>query len=584
MKQVRIGWLVVCVGLFLVSDVQAQEWTRFRGPNGSGVFSGDEKVPVRWSPSQNTEWKAKLPGPGVSSPIIVGDRVFVTCYSGYGLDRSNPGDINKLKRHLVCVNAKTGKIVWDKPVDAVQPEDPYTGAGVPAHGYASHTPVSDGENVYVFFGKSGALAFDMDGNQLWHTKLGTESDPRRWGSAASPILFEDKVIVTASCESQALVALDKMTGKEVWRQEASGLDSLWGTPALAKTEDGTELVVNVASEVWGLNPENGKLRWYCSAGDSDQASTSAVVDEGLVIAVGGRGSGSIAVKPGGEGNVTDSNVAWTGRDSGRFASPVVYKGNVYSIANNILTRVDSKTGKQAGQVRLSGGSRGSSGGRGRGSADYASPIIANGKLYYLKGTGDMFVFEIEGDLKQVAVNRMSDESETFSGTPALSDGRMYVRSDKHLYCIVDGPFDESAEPKKEESKEAEGDAGESGDRGNRGGQRDRGGRGNRRFDPQEFFNRMDANSDGGLTKEELQGPFQERAEEWDEDKSGSVSLEEFQKGMQNMRRQGFGGRGNRGGRDGEREDNRPDRPQRPEFDKSVSDQLGIDKHRVGPHV
>ncbi|MCH8244113.1 MAG: PQQ-binding-like beta-propeller repeat protein [Planctomycetes bacterium] len=198
------------------------DWTRFRGPNGSGISPDKQSTPVRWSESANLKWKTQLPGPGVSSPIIVGDRVYVTCYSGYGLDRQNPGDLKNLKRHLVCIDRQNGEILWNTKVDAVLPEDPYEGIGVTAHGYASSTPVSDGNHVYVFFGKTGALAFDKAGKKLWQTSVGKESDPRRWGSGASPILYQDLLIVPAACESEALVALDKKTGKEVWRQEATG--------------------------------------------------------------------------------------------------------------------------------------------------------------------------------------------------------------------------------------------------------------------------------------------------------------------------------------------------------------------------
>lgn len=582
MIRIPIFSLALLAGMIVASptDADAEDWSRFRGPNGSGT-ADSKNAPVRWSPTQNVQWKVQLPGAGVSSPIIVGERVFLTCYSGYGIDRSSPGEINDLKRHLVCVDANSGELLWAKTVDAVQPEDPYTGAGVPSHGYASHSPVSDGEHVYVFFGKTGAFAFDFDGNQLWHTPLGTESDSHRWGSAASPILFEDKVIVTASAESQAIVALDKATGKEVWRAEAKGLDNLWGTPALAKASDGgDELVVGVAGEVWGLNPDNGKLRWFCQAGESDQSSTSAIVNDGLVIAVGGRGSGSIAVRLGGEGDVTDSHVAWTGRDAGRFASPVAYNGHVYSVASDVLSSTDTTTGEQADRVRLTGGSRSSGGGRG--GSDYASPIIVGGKLYYLKGNGDMFVFDVRDELKQIGINRATSDTETFSGTPAFRDGKLYIRSDKFLYCIVDGPFDETAEPTPagatvNETAQADDRRGgrEVGDRGGREG---RGGGG---FDPQEFFNRMDGNQDGKLTATEMAGPFQPRSQEWDADKDGSLSLEEFQKGMQSMRGprgdgpggggQGFGGRG--GGRvngGDQSDDGRPQRQQRPAFDDGIS--------------
>lgn len=515
-------YLVVLLTLAIGDSlVDAEDWIRFRGPNGSGVVNSDESVPVQWSPTQNVKWKLALPGAGVSSPIVVGDRVFVTCYSGYGLDRANPGDINDLKRHLVCVDAKSGEMIWEKSIDAVQPEDPYTGAGVPSHGYASHSPVSDGENVYVFFGKTGAFAFDFDGNQLWHTPLGTESDPHRWGSASSPILLDDKVIVTASSESQALVALDKSTGKEIWRQEAKGLDNVWGTPALAKTENGVDLVVGVAGEVWGINPENGKLRWYALAGESDQASTSAVVDKDVVIVVGGRGSGSIAVRAGGAGDVTDSHVAWNGSESGRFATPVAYNGTVYMIANDVLTRTDEESGEMVDRIRLSGGS-GSSGG-GRGGSDYASPIVVNGKLYYIKGNGDMFVFDVQDELKQLAVNRTTTETESFSGSPAYSDGKLFIRSNKHLYCVVAGPFDDSSEPAPAAETPDSNEMAQRGDRG-------RGG-------PGGGFGR------GGFGG----GGFGNRGGGGDRGRGGG-----------------------RGGFGGQQEDNRPDRPQRPPMDSTSS--------------
>ncbi|WP_047813091.1 outer membrane protein assembly factor BamB family protein [Rhodopirellula islandica] len=516
-------YLVVLLSLVLCdSIVDAEDWSRFRGPNGSGVATSSEPVPVRWSPTQNVQWKVALPGAGVSSPIVVGDRVFVTCYSGYGLDRANPGDITDLKRHLVCIDAKSGEMIWEKSIDAVQPEDPYTGAGVPSHGYASHSPVSDGENVYVFFGKTGAFAFDFDGNQLWHTPLGTESDPHRWGSASSPILHDDKVIVTASSESQALVALDKTTGKQLWRQEAKGLDNLWGTPALAKTEsDELELVVGVPGEIWGINPDNGKLRWFAQAGESDQANTSAIVDKGVVIVVGGRGSGSMAVQPGGQGDVTDSHVVWTGSDAGRFATPVAYNGYVYSVASDVLSRTNTETGEMEDRVRLSGGSRSSSGGRG--GSDYASPIVADGKFYYVKGNGDMFVVDVQDELKQLAVNRTTTETESFSGSPALSNGKLFVRSNKHLYCVVAGPFDESADPAPATEAADSNETAQRGDRG-RGGPEGRGG-------------------PGGFGR----GGFGNRGGGGDRGRGGG-----------------------RGGPGGQREDSRPDRPQRPPLEEATN--------------
>ncbi|MCA9000242.1 MAG: PQQ-binding-like beta-propeller repeat protein [Planctomycetaceae bacterium] len=434
------------------SSLFAGDWMRFRGPNGTGSYEDEKPLPVTWGETENLAWKRPLPGPGVSSPIVVGEKVFVTCYSGYGVERDDPGNMDDLKRHLVCLNRKSGEIVWQKTIDAVLPEDPYSGPGVPTHGYASHSPVSDGKNVYVFFGKTGALAFDLEGKQLWQTNVGQESDPRRWGSSSSPILYEDKLILTASAESEALVALDTKTGKEVWRAEASGLANTWGTPTLGKTESGeTQIVLGVPYEIWGLNPETGKLQWYCEAMDTDQFNSSVINADGLIIGIEGRSGGAVAVRPGGKGDITDSNRVWQERHSGRFSTPVYYDGRVYGISNGIVTCIDAKTGERIYQARLEGNSqqeqsqdraeeggqrRGFGFGRGRfGGSDYSSPILADGKIYFVRGTGEVFVIKAGDEFEQLAVNQMPASGEQFMATPAASDGQLFIRSDKHLYCI-----------------------------------------------------------------------------------------------------------------------------------------------------
>lgn len=196
-------WLSVAgviAAAFAASSAVGSDWLRFRGPNGTGISPDTKATPVTWSSTENLKWKVVLPGAGVSSPIVVGDRVFVTCYSGYGMSRESPGNQKDLKRHLVCVDRTTGSILWQKSFDPHLPEDQFSGAGVPEHGYASHTPVSDGERIYAFFGKSGVHAFDLDGKELWRAAVGTGSDPRRWGSSSSPIVFEKTLIVAAGPE------------------------------------------------------------------------------------------------------------------------------------------------------------------------------------------------------------------------------------------------------------------------------------------------------------------------------------------------------------------------------------------------
>ena len=157
--------LLVAAGLGVVVSAtvaSASDWARFRGPNGTGVSTDPEPLPVEFGEGKNLKWKIALPGAGVSCPIVVGERIFVTCYSGYGLSRQELGEMQALKRHMVCVNRADGKILWQQTIDAVLPEDEFSGMGVPEHGYASHTPVSDGKRVYAFFGKSGVYCWDLD--------------------------------------------------------------------------------------------------------------------------------------------------------------------------------------------------------------------------------------------------------------------------------------------------------------------------------------------------------------------------------------------------------------------------------------
>lgn len=467
---------------FGASDLLASDWDRFRGPNGTGISPDPDPLPTTFSETENLQWKVALPGAGVSCPIVVGDKVFVTCYSGYAVERQNPGEIEDLKRHLVCLDRATGKTLWEKTVAAVLPEDPFRGAGVPEHGYASHTPTSDGKNIYVFFGKSGVLAYDMDGNQLWQTSVGTESDDRQWGSSSSPIVTGDVVVVVAGPESRAIVGLDKATGKELWRADSDGLGNVWGTPALAKIDETrTDVVIGAPNEIWGLNPATGKLKWYCEAMATDQFNSSVVVADNNIYAVEGRGGGSIAIKTGGKGDITKTDVVWSGRDSNRFSTPLIYEGRMYLISGSVARCVNAANDEQIFEARMQGGgaapaneaSAGAPGGRrpgaglgqerggqpggqppreqgggrggfggggfggggGRGGSDYSSPVLGDGKIYYVTRGGDIHVIKPTDKFEKLATNRVTSESEDFSASPAISSGQIFFRSNKHLYCV-----------------------------------------------------------------------------------------------------------------------------------------------------
>ena len=282
--------LAVLAMLFVAANLSAADWSRFRGPNGGGLGEGAATVPTEWSATKNLKWKVALPGPGSSSPIVVGDKIFVTCWTGYAAGGER-GEQKDLKRNLVCLDKSTGKVLWDKSVEAYLPEDNYGGMFA-ENGYASHTPVSDGKKVFVFFGKTGVLAFDLDGNQLWQTPVGRGSGAMGWGSSSSPILYKDLVIVPAAAESQTLYALDKETGKEVWKAPADGFSGTWGSPIVVERPDGkTDIVIGVPYEIWAFNPENGKLNWYCEALNMRSFCSSVITDgKGQVFAMGDQGA------------------------------------------------------------------------------------------------------------------------------------------------------------------------------------------------------------------------------------------------------------------------------------------------------
>ncbi|MGV3485833.1 MAG: PQQ-binding-like beta-propeller repeat protein [Planctomycetaceae bacterium] len=438
--------LALTVPMAALSVCCAEDWNRFRGPHGTGITA--DTAPVTWNDQDGILWKLELPGRGVSSPIITGDRVFVTCYSGYGT-ADGQGTIADLKRHLVCVERTTGKVLWTKTIDAVMPEDPYEPPGVTSHGYASHTPVSDGELVYVFFGKSGVYAFDLDGHEVWKASVGTGSGPQRWGSAASPVIHDNLLIVTAAEESESLVALDKSTGKTVWTSPAEGLQNTWGTPVIADTDKGPELVLAVPGEVWGFNAQTGKLRWFARGTSDSTASASVAIADGVVYAVGGRGGDAVAVKVGGKGDVNDSAVIWDANIQGRFASPIAHQGHLYTVNNDVVSCFDAKTGEQIYQERLpeviladygapsdfAAGQRRAGGGR-FGGSQYSSPIIADGKLYVTLKSGLVHVLEAAPEFNVLESNWITGDNSGFDATPAVSEGQLILRSGKYLYCIA----------------------------------------------------------------------------------------------------------------------------------------------------
>jgi outer membrane protein assembly factor BamB len=407
------------IGVAGSSLVWGGDWTQFRGPGGLGR-SGDADVPLKWSPTENVVWKTELPGLGSSSPIILGDRVFLTCYTGYGLSESDPGDMENLARHVVCVKRADGKIVWTKEYKSDGRESNYSGNGA-RHGYSSSTPATDGERLYVFFGKAGVFAFDLDGNELWQANVG--SDVAGWGSSNSPVLFKNLVIINASIESKSLVALDNATGKEVWRAER--IQRSWNTPVLVDVPGGqTELVVSITDWLLGFDPETGNELWRAE-GIHDYVCPSVVANESVVYAIGARQNTATAVKAGGRGDVTETHVAWRTNKGSNVSSPVYHDGHLYWVHEGQGTAIclNAATGDVVFQERL----------QPRPGTVYSSVLLAGDRLYAVSQRSGTFVIAAKPQFELLGVNTLDDARA--NAVPAVSDGKLFLRNDKFLYCL-----------------------------------------------------------------------------------------------------------------------------------------------------
>jgi outer membrane protein assembly factor BamB len=407
---IAIVWLIPAVTF-------AGDWSRFRGPNGSAV-SDDAATPVHWSATENIVWRTTLPGPGASSPITTGGKVFLTCYTG---------SARNLERILVCIDEQNGKILWQKGVKGVANEDP-SNQMLDTHGYSSSTPATDGERVYVLFGKAGVVAFDLEGQQLWQKSVGTGSAIMGWGSAASPIVYKDLVIVNAAAESKAMYGFDGKTGREAWKTPAASLEGCWGTPLLVDLPDGRqELALAVPFEVWGFDPATGKFLWFTESLKSNSACTSLVARDGVVYAISGGpgGGGAAAVRAGGKDDVTKTHLLWSNSSSSYVTSPVLVgehlywvsdRGEAYCISRETGKTVFRETLRDAGQL-------------------YASVVAAGEKLYAVTRSKGTFVIAASPKFKQLAVNQLDSDAGVCNAGPAVSNGRLLLRSNKYLYSI-----------------------------------------------------------------------------------------------------------------------------------------------------
>ncbi len=430
MSRPRLGVLLVVLFFSANACLMAEDWPRFRGPNGSGI-SDSNVVPMSWSDSENIKWKMELPGPGGSSPIVYGDKVFVTCYTGYGVDQDSPGNPSDLKRHLLCYHKADGNLLWQAEVASTHDEDPYEGF-ITEHGYASCTPVTDGERVYVMFGKTGVVAFDMDGKQLWLTNVGTGSDPYKWGNGGSCIDFQELLIVNAANVGNSIVALKKSDGSEVWKYQDEELTNCWSTPIIVSTNGREELVTCVPGKILSLDPNSGEELWFADSPIANTTCASVVQLDGVVFAMGGRGGDAIGVRCGGSGDVSDSHTVWREKLRSGIGTPVIMHGHLYWTSTGKAFCASCETGKAIYTERLPADEKKSAG---RPTGDYASAVAVGDKVLLTTRSGKTYILKATPSYENLAENEFSEDEGPFNGTPAVSDGELFIRSDKMLYCV-----------------------------------------------------------------------------------------------------------------------------------------------------
>lgn len=407
------GLAVTCSwGSFALSA----DWLQFRGPGGTGIAE-ETSAPLEWGPKKNIVWRAELPGPGNSSPIVSRGKVFITVATENGRHRS-----------LICFDRKTGEQLWERTVEYDKDEPTHK-----TNPYAGSSAACDGERVVVWHSSAGMYCYDYEGKLLWNVDLGEFI--HIWGYGASPIFYQDMVINNCGPgERTFLVALDKNTGRELWRtDEAGGASGLgggqrkwigsWSTPIVANIDGKDQIVVSYPRHVKAYDPANGKVLWECG-GLGDLVYTSAVVGDGVIVAMGGYHGPAIGLKPGGTGDITAKAQLWRQdrRNPQRIGSGVIIDGLMYMAnSDGTVECLDPRTGEQKWKERLSGGT------------PWGSIVAVGDNLYVTTQRGDTVVFKANPEkLEEIVSNSLNEHS---NSTIAVSDGQIFLRTYKALYCI-----------------------------------------------------------------------------------------------------------------------------------------------------
>jgi outer membrane protein assembly factor BamB len=430
------------------SGLTAENWPQWRGPSSQGV-SAESGLPTTWSANRNIAWRAPLAGLGTSSPIIWDDRVFVTSQIGAGgvvggehpqlarddrtlADREQPiggrrpesgrGGAAREPVWLVveAFRRSDGRRLWEHRTEAAGPLPEVH----EKHNLATPTPVTDGRHVYAWFGNGQIVALDLSGRVAWTRHLGVEYAPfdARWGHGSSPVLFGDLLILL--CDHQAksyLLALDARTGRERWKVDRGSGRVSHSTPLVIRGPDGDELLVNSSERIDAYDPSTGNALWH-TGGARQTPIPSAVFQKGRIyLSRGYRNSDYMAIRPGGRGDVTASHVVWQAPSGASYVPSILYYDGLLYMTNEIgiVTCADAQTGDRVWRHRLGG-------------VFFASPVAGDGKIYLASETGETFVLRAG---KAPDVLSLNDVGERLIASPAISHGRLFLRSDRTLFAV-----------------------------------------------------------------------------------------------------------------------------------------------------
>jgi len=439
-SRVSIALVIIAISTLLFENsagaFAGTSWPQWRGPSGQGI-SEEKDLPTTWSATKNIKWKTPIAGRGHSSPIVWGNKIFLTTaiegplvpgakavkHMDGDKEYIHPDSVGADHKHLfkvICLSRETGKILWGQTSFEGTPYDDRHRKS----SFASSTPATDGKYVYAFFGSEGLYAYDMNGKLAWKADLGKLATAGM-GTGTSPILYHNLVIVQCDEENgerSFIVGVNKKTGKEVWRTPRK-VQVSWATPLLVNTTKRAELITSGNEAVIAYEPATGKELWRHKGVDSNAIPSPVANNEMVFISAGFPARIAMAIKLGGTGDLVDSVVWKYSKGTAYVPSPILYGDYLYLTTDRgILTCLDARTG----EVKYEGG-------RAPIPATFtASPIAFGGKILMTSEDGDTFVIKAGPKHEILGTNTVG---EPVYASPAVADGNIFIRGEKNLYCI-----------------------------------------------------------------------------------------------------------------------------------------------------